>query len=790
MRTKIYLGVVLVFLLSLFAAAAEPAWTAQWVGPEKSATNTWTCFRKTIDLANVPATAMARIAVDSKYWLWINGKLVVFEGGLKRGPTPTGTYFDEIDLAPHLVKGPNTIAVLAWFFGKHGFSHNSSGKAGFLFEADIGGTKIISDKSWKMKIHPAYGMAGGPPPNYRLAEASIRFDARADMPGWNAPGFDDSSWSAATGAGVPPCAPWGILEARPIPFWKDYGLKDYVNATELPKVSDGKVIRAKLPYNAQVTPYLEVESAAGGETIDIRTDDFMGGGSPSVHAEYVTRGGAQAYETFGWMNGHEVHYTIPAGVKIKSLKFRETGFNAEFAGSFTCDDEQLNTLWKKAARTLYVTMRDNYMDCPDRERGQWWGDAVNELGESFYVFDPPAYSLTKKAMLELARWQRPDGTLYSPVPSGRQPDNGPRGDPRDGTYNVELPPQMLASVGTYGFWTYYEYTGDSNTIRRVYPAVKKYLNVWKLDADGLVIHRKGDWDWEDWGKNIDAPVLDNAWYYLALQAAICYAQDCGAYADVNEWGTRSKSIAEAFNKKFWNGKEYRSPSYTGDTDDRANAMAVCADLVCDCPSNRIALLEVFSKHHNAGPYMEKYVLEALCRLGAPGQAIERTKQRYADQISSPLTTLWEGWGIGSKGFGGGTYNHAWSGGPLTMLSRQIAGVWPLAPGYQKYFVSPTMGTLKTIHAIVPTIKGPITLSLQKEAGRFALDLNSPAGTEAFVCIPKPSGKQISVLEVNGTLFNFRKNDQRSDGVKFCKDFDDTTRFSVPPGTWKFVAEFK
>ena len=79
MRTKIYLGVVLVFLLSLFAAAAEPAWTAQWVGPEKSATNTWTCFRKTIDLANVPATAMARIAVDSKYWLWINGKLVVFE---------------------------------------------------------------------------------------------------------------------------------------------------------------------------------------------------------------------------------------------------------------------------------------------------------------------------------------------------------------------------------------------------------------------------------------------------------------------------------------------------------------------------------------------------------------------------------------------------------------------------------------------------------------------------------------------------------------------------------------
>ena len=47
---------------------------------------------------------MARIACDSKYWLWINGDLVVFEGQLKRGPTPSDTYFDEIDLSQKLKK--------------------------------------------------------------------------------------------------------------------------------------------------------------------------------------------------------------------------------------------------------------------------------------------------------------------------------------------------------------------------------------------------------------------------------------------------------------------------------------------------------------------------------------------------------------------------------------------------------------------------------------------------------------------------------------------------------------
>ena len=54
-----------------------------------------------------PEKAVAQIAVDSKYWLWINGQLAVFEGGVKRGPTPKDTYYDEVDLAPFLQKGKN-----------------------------------------------------------------------------------------------------------------------------------------------------------------------------------------------------------------------------------------------------------------------------------------------------------------------------------------------------------------------------------------------------------------------------------------------------------------------------------------------------------------------------------------------------------------------------------------------------------------------------------------------------------------------------------------------------------
>ncbi len=768
-------------------ASTNPVWTAQWLSPTETSPNSWTCYRKTFEVTKVPAHAIARIAVDSKYWLWINDKLVVREGGLKRGPTPTATYYDELDLAPYLTRGSNSIAVLAWYFGKNGFSHNSSGRAGLVFEADLGDHTLASDATWKTIRHPAFGKAGGVQPNRRLPESSILFDARKDLADWTSRRFDDSSWSSPVVGPIPPAAPWGSLEKRPTKFWKDYGLKDYVSTRVLTNTPDGgQVIAAKLPYNAHVTPWIKIEAPAG-KTIDLRTDNFMGGGEANVHAEYVTRDGAQEFEALGWMNGHEVLYTLPAGVKPITLKYRETGFNTEFTGRFQCDDPFYNTLWEKSRRTLYVTMRDSYMDCPDRERSQWWGDAANELGEVFYAFDPSAASLTRKAMLELARWQRSDNTLYSPVPSGRPANDLNRQDAGDGTWNCELPPQMLASVGKYGFWTYYLYSGDRETIATVYPHVRGYLNVWKLDADGLVIHRKGDWDWEDWGENIDERVLDSAWYSLALEAAINMARLSGNEKDIPEWESRMKTIKGGFNTKFWTGTEYRTPSYKGDTDDRANAMAVISGLAG--PDKFAALKEVFAKHRNASPYMEKYVLEALFLMHAPDQALERMKTRYQKQVASELTTLWEGWGLGSDGFGGGTYNHAWSGGPLTVLSQYAAGISPIEPAYALYQVRPQMGSLQNISTLVATAKGNIQLTLKHKDNAFELDLNSPQGTIAQVCMPQIPGKRLASLSINGR--KLKENDTTHlKGVKYLPESEHSGRFEVVPGHWKFKAQYE
>ena len=93
--------------------------------------------------------------------------------------------------------------------------------------------------------------------------------------------------------------------------------------------------------------------------IKMQTDYYNGGSELNVRAEYITREGVQEYESYGWMNGHEIWYVIPEGVIVLDVQFRETGYNAEFSGSFDCNDPFYTELWKRSARTLYITMRDN-----------------------------------------------------------------------------------------------------------------------------------------------------------------------------------------------------------------------------------------------------------------------------------------------------------------------------------------------------------------------------------------------------------------------------------------------
>lgn len=194
-----------------------------------------------------------------------------------------------------------------------------------------------------------------------------------------------------------------------------------------------------------------------------------------------------------------------------------------------------------------------------------------------------------------------------------------------------------------------------------------------------------------------------------------------------------KRISDSFDAQYWTGSAYRDPDYKKQTDDRAQAMAIVSGLAS--PDKYPALFETLKKEHHASPYMEKYVLEALFQMGHADFAIERMKSRYAKMLAYDYTTLFEGWGIGSEGFGGGTVNHAWSGGPLTILSQKLCGIEPTAPGFKAFEVKPRMATLKTASASVETHYGMIRVQLSRrsaKSGVASLTVEVPEGTTATV----------------------------------------------------------
>jgi alpha-L-rhamnosidase len=748
--------------------SSNPGWDAQWIVPDTKAdvskANTWICFRKAFDMENIPGQLYADIAADSKYWLWINGVPAVAEGGLKRGPNPYDTYYDTIDIGPFLKKGRNLIAVLVWHFGKNAFSHKDSGQAGLIFNSVCPEISLVSDSSWLAAIHPAYQTAGSPEPNFRLSESSILFDANRDIPGWTSDDIDSEFFKPVRLKGRPPISPWNNLMPRPIPMWKDYGLKDYSNAQTFPFISDGKGIECQLPYNAQVQPYFEIEAQAGF-SMDIRTDDYQGGGEYGIRTCYITKEGTQSFECPAWMNGHKVIYSFPEGIRVLSLKFRETGYDSDFAGNFECSDPFFNRLWQKASRTLYVTMRDNYMDCPDRERAQWWGDAVIEIGESFYTLSPSSHLLAKKAIHELCGWQKKNDSLYSPVPSGN--------------WNIELSQQSLAGIGWYGIWNYYMNTGDVQTIKAAYPKVKRYIDLWQVNSQGQVSHRRTGWNWGDWGENVDVSLLETEWYYLALKGLRSMADVADMTGDVGGYEEKMRLIKDNFRKNYWSLRDnaYRSPGYKDKTDDRANALVVVAGLadIKDYPYIRRAL----STEFHASPYMEKYVLEALFLMGFGDDALARMKKRYVEMVQSPCTTLWEGWEIGSLEYGGGTYNHAWSGGPLTLLSMYAAGIRSVKPGYEEFEVMPQMGGLTSVRCTVPSVKGPIELDMKKDKKMFRLNIIAPAGTKGAIVLPAEFSGDIKIIDGSG---------EAHEGLQTTRN--GRLEFIITPGEWSLSAAEK
>ena len=535
---------------------------------------------------------------------------------------------------------------------------------------------------------------------------------------------------------------------------KDYGLKEYVHVSKDLPHAEPKAWKlvCTLPYNCHYQAWIELEATADQEICYDSTNPLV---RYLTRTEtYRTTDGPQVHEANHWVSGEGAIYTIPAGVNVKAVKYRETGYDTRFAGSFECNDNDYNILWKKAARTAYLCMRDHFYDCPDRERVGFWGDGTPEMNQCFYVFDSKAHRLAR----DLVRREL-------------QPKF--------------YPGQHLEFLGEYGLWFYYLQSGDLDSMRTIYEPTKKFL---------FETYQFGNpHTWFDWGKEVkDTAVTETCFYYICLGTLKKIALITGHEADVAAIDAKRDAIKSTFDSQYWKDGCYRSAQVT-EPDDRANAMAVNAGLAG--PEKWEAIYEhVLTKKTYSSCFFDRWVFEALCTMGKQEYALLRMYNRYKTMIPCSFTTLWEHydrwWASRIDAFDeGSSLNHGWNP-PAILLSQTIAGVSALAPGWSIYQVMPKEAFLTSIKVVVPSVKGNVTVDLHKTGTEYAIELISPADTTAIVGIPKGSFSKLDSITVNGTqIWDATAKagvDGAAKGVTWDSEDAGYVKFKATPGTWKFV----
>ena len=720
--------------LSAIEGYKKTDWTANWIWTENCAEDSYVAFRKTFTLEQAVPTATAFISAADKYVLWVNGELVVLDGSLKRGPTPYDSYYDTVELT-NLKQGENTIALLVAFNGRSGDGSivpvlvdeegDEYTQAGLIFELDAGGTTICSDSSWKAARHTGYKnrvTAGADYPGYSqssmLAERNVYFDARDDLGDFMAEGYNDSEWEDATPVSKTGDLPFGDLYSAMIQPIRFQDIVDFSNSADYvgtPLTQDTTLV-LDLPGNIQFTPYFELEAPAG-KKLTLYTDTYTDKQElPNFKDTYVTADGAQCYENYPWRSGSKLIIEAEAGVTFTRLGYRASGFNGEQVGSFTSSDPGLDQLWQESLNTLAICMRDTYMDCPERERGPYMGDASNEIDAALYSYDQGGLDLTKKAILACVAWTRTDGAIPSRAPSVKP---------------QEIPNQSLIFMtSVYHYWLH---SGDRETAEAYCNAFLNYLRLVEME-NGLPVYRDGSWTWDDWGDRIDTQLLQTGIYYYALNVTKSLADDLGITEGTEFLAERMDSMRENWRAVYYTEEGFKSPD-SKYVDDRANAMLALSGLAGE--EDWPLITDVIMSTYQASPFIEKYVLEALCAMGRVDLALQRMRDRYAPMLKDEYDTLWET-------FDGetGTVNHGWTAAPLYILSKYAAGIRPTQAGFEAYEIAPG-NELDSFHCTVWTPKGEITAELETAAAEKTLTVTAidAAGT---IIVPEGMGTDFIV----------------------------------------------
>ena len=412
------------------------------------------------------------------------------------------------------------------------------------------------------------------------------------------------------------------------------------------------------------------------------------------------------------------------GVRLGGLSFARESYPIRRFGSFRCDDERLNEIWRMSERTLHLTLREIPVEGAKRDRWTWSGDAVQSFLMNYYLYGEPK-------VVRDALWYIRGG---DPVV------------------------QHIDTIMDYSFYwfvaidDYRLFTGDRTFLAQVYPRMLSLLAFieGRLDEAGRPHDRTGDWMFIDWA----AEPLHNTGGVTSFET-ILLARAYEATASVGEEiGADAKKVA-AFRAKasalrawvlptFWNEKRgglMHLLKDDGAMDDQftryPNIFGILHGYFDAAKTGRVVrdvlLNDGVMKLQT--PYMRFYELEALCRVGKQEKVLSEIRSYWGGMLDEGATSFWELYNTDEKGLAkyamygrpyGKSLCHAWGASPAYLLGRYVLGVEPVKPGFAEYVVRPAPGGLGFVEGEVPTPTG--TVRVKVDRGRVTVTGNGGKGT--------------------------------------------------------------
>lgn len=721
-------------------------------------------FRRSLQLAAVPASYPVRVSADNRFILYVNGHRV--GDGPARGDLPHWRY-ERFDLAPYLQAGQNLITATVWNFGIFAPVAQMSDRTAFLLESDAAGPDSISTpKGWLVETEPgrnALDRSTVTIRTYMAAGPGEQIDAAHYDWNWDSPSDPGSSWVPAASPMRDSIYPgtnrahsadttgdnfWGLVPDS-LPHM-EYAPTDAGHTVRVDAVSPaaapsglnafpatavtvpaGSHIHILLDRGTLTTAYPQLTVSGGkgahifftysealydkeehkGDRNDVGNRVALG-----LRDSFLPDGGNnRTFEPLWWRTWRYLDLDITTGAQpltLDSLKAEFTAYPFKELATFQSGDPDLDKIWQISWRTARLDAHETYMDTPYYEQLQYVGDTRIQALISYAVAGDDR--LARQALTAFDDSRSPDGLTRSRYPSALP---------------QTIPPFSLLWVGM--LHDYWMYRPDPEPVRASLPGSRAVLGWFAAHErpDGL-LEKLPWWSFIDWVSSGEIPTYDaqgescmtTLEYLGALDSAADLEEGLGNPLQAARDLARAAHVRSGIYNKCWSAPR----GLIADNPDlkvfsqQANIMAVLYDVIPKAEQKAV-LLKMLAIEPGTTPdgvmsasyYFRFYLARALDHAGLADDYLGSL-----DPWRKLLPLHFSTW----PEIPGNTRSdsHAWSAHPIYDMLTLVAGIEPASPGFATVRIAPHLGALNTLTASYPHPEGLI----QVEYHRLESGLNA------------------------------------------------------------------